>query len=135
MPDVARIVEATPLHGRWIRLRFSDGMVQEIDLGPVFARGGVFQPIHDDDEVFAQVRVSEMGTVEWPGEVDLCPDVLYGSYEAEDGVHTERRMIATPDTSARAIRERLGVRQATPDEVDAFMAEHREHMLPPDGEG
>lgn len=44
-------------------------------------------------------------------------------------------LLLAPDTSAAAIRSRLGVRQATPAEFEAFMAEHGPSMLPPDDEG
>jgi hypothetical protein len=27
--------------------------------------------------VFEQVRLTEAGAPEWPGEIDLCPDALY----------------------------------------------------------
>ena len=81
-------------HDRWIRLRFTDGVVQDVDLGPVFVRGGVFEAIRDDDDVFAQVRVSETtGTVEWPGDVDLDPDVLYGTHEPAVNGPLERRTV------------------------------------------
>jgi hypothetical protein len=91
-----RIVEATPLEGRWLRLRFTDGLIQDVNLGPVFERGGLFSPIRDDQTVFEQVRVNaESGTVEWPGEIDLDPDVLYGSHEAAVGEPLERRVIET----------------------------------------
>jgi hypothetical protein len=37
---------------------------------------------HPGRELFEQVAVNrETGTVEWPGEVDLDPEVLYGSLE------------------------------------------------------
>ncbi len=94
MTELPRITEATPLHGRWIRLRFSDGVVQEVNLAPVFADGLLFAAIRDDDQVFAQVRVSEeSGTVEWPGGIDLDPDVLYGTFDPEVGLPLERRVI------------------------------------------
>jgi hypothetical protein len=42
--------------------------------------------------VFEQVAVNpESGTVEWPGEVDLDPEVLYGRYEPASGHPIERR--------------------------------------------
>jgi hypothetical protein len=65
MTDLPRITDATPLHDRWIRLRFSDGVLQEVDLAPVLAHWQLFAAIRDDDEAFAQVRVNgESGTVE-----------------------------------------------------------------------
>jgi hypothetical protein len=39
MTSLPRITDATPLHDRWIRLRFSDGVVQEVELAPVLADG------------------------------------------------------------------------------------------------
>ena len=94
MTDLPRITDATPLRDRWIRLRFSDGVVQEVDLAPLFADGQLFATIRDDDQIFAQVRVNEeSGTVEWPREIDLDPDVLYGTCEPEVGGPLERRVI------------------------------------------
>lgn len=94
MNTLPRITEATPLQDRWIRLRFTDGVVQDVDLAPVFARGMLFEAIRDRDEVFAQVRVNaSSGTVEWPGGIDLDPDVLYGAHEPAVGAPLERRII------------------------------------------
>lgn len=58
---------------------------------------GVFTPIHDDRAVFEQVRVSpESQTIEWPGEIDLDPEVLYGRYEPASGAHITRRTVREP---------------------------------------
>ena len=85
MSTEPRITAAAPLDGRWVRLHFTDGLVQDVNLAPVFERGGVFTAIRDDRSVFEQVRVNpESGTVEWPGEIDLDPDVLYGCDEPAD---------------------------------------------------
>lgn len=61
-----------------LELRFSDGRHGEIDFrGRVVGRGGVFAPL-EDVSFFQQVRVDpEAGTIVWPNDVDLCPDVLY----------------------------------------------------------
>jgi hypothetical protein len=46
---------------------------------------GVFAP-HKDSAFFAQVRVDpESGTIVWPNDTDLDPDVLY---EAAHGLDT-----------------------------------------------
>ena len=37
----------------------------------------------------------ESGTVEWPGEIDLDPDVLYGTDEPVDDQPLERRIVET----------------------------------------
>ncbi len=44
-------------------------------------------------------------------------------------------LVIAPDTSWEAIVERLGGREATAEERQAFLAEHGSEMLPPDGEG
>ena len=97
MNEIVRITEVEPLEGFWIRATFSDGSVKEIDLSEVFAAGGVFAPIYERREVFERVRVNpETGTVEWPGEVDLDPEVLYGRFEPASGCRIERRTIREP---------------------------------------
>ena len=52
MTALPRITEAAPLEGRWVRLHFTDGLVQDVNLAPVFERGGVFSAIRDDRSVF-----------------------------------------------------------------------------------
>jgi hypothetical protein len=61
-------------------LEFTDGTAGEIDFRPrVVGRGGVFKPL-EDLKFFREVRVDpEAGTLIWPNDVDLCPDVLYES--------------------------------------------------------
>lgn len=67
----------------------------------MFATGPVFAPLRERREVFEQVRVNpESGTVEWPGEVDLDPEVLYGRYEPVSGHRIERRAVREPLTTA-----------------------------------
>jgi hypothetical protein len=47
----------------------------------------VFDQVRHDGEKFTQVHVdAELGTVAWPGDVDLDPDVLYGRYEPDPPV-------------------------------------------------
>ncbi len=70
-----KVVDAKALLKFKLLVRFDDGVSGEIDLSELAGRG-VFaawlQP-----EIFAQVRVTDSGAVEWPGEIDLCPDSLY----------------------------------------------------------
>lgn len=97
MSEIIHVTDVEPLEGFWIRATFSDGAVKEIDLGDVLSAGGVFAPIHDSREVFEQVRVNrDSRTIEWPGEVDLDPDVLYGRYEPASKRRIERRTIRQP---------------------------------------
>jgi len=36
---------------------------------------GVLAPLADS-KFFSKVKVADFGTLEWPGEIDLCPDVI-----------------------------------------------------------
>ena len=72
---MSKIVEVRPLDGYRIWLRFSDGVRGEVDLSDLVGRG-VFAA-WTDPNVFTAVRVEEGGGIEWPGEIDMCPDALY----------------------------------------------------------
>ena len=79
MTDPMKITRAEPLEGRWLRLEFSDDAVKDVDVSGLLSRGGVLAHVRDDRSVFEQVRVNpESRTIEWPGGIDLDPDVLYG---------------------------------------------------------
>jgi hypothetical protein len=56
-------------------LTFSDGAQGEVDLSDLVGRG-VFSAWADRN-VFTAVRIDKMGGIEWPGEIDMCPDALY----------------------------------------------------------
>ena len=71
---LVRIKQVEPLQGYRLRLTLSDGAVVERDVGK-YLIGPVFEAIRTNPTLFAQVRVDH-GTVVWPGEIDLCPDVL-----------------------------------------------------------
>jgi hypothetical protein len=71
------IVEARPVGGFKLYLRFEDGVEGEIDLSSLIEFKGVFAPLRDAREI-AKLRVDpEQGTVSWPNGADLDPDVLY----------------------------------------------------------
>ncbi len=61
-----------------LELEFTDGHRAQMDFRKkVVGRGGVFTPL-EDVEFFRQVKVdAEAGTIVWPNDVDLDPDVLY----------------------------------------------------------
>ena len=69
-----RIRQAVALEGYRLRLTLTDGSTVERDVSNLLI-GPVFERIRRDPHLFQQVRV-EHGTVTWPGDVDLCPDVL-----------------------------------------------------------
>lgn len=102
MTEIINVTEVRPLQGLRIQATFSDGAIKEIDLSDLMARGGVFAPIREHREVFEQVHVNpETRTVEWPNEVDLDPEVLYGLFEPASGVRIERRTVREPAPAAR----------------------------------
>jgi hypothetical protein len=100
MSELIHIDAVEPLEGYWLRLTFSDGAIKDVDLEPLLSRGGVFSAIHDDRDTFERVRVNpESRTIEWPGEVDLDPEVLYGRFEASSGVTFRRRTVRESSTT------------------------------------
>ena len=73
-----RIAEVRHIRAHRLELTFTNGEKAELDLADrIVGRGGVFAPLEDID-FFKKVKVDpEIGTLVWPNEVDLCPDVLY----------------------------------------------------------
>jgi hypothetical protein len=71
------IVEARPLVGYRVHLRFEGGLETDLDLGGLIRFEEVFAPLRDPAR-FGELRVyPELGTVYRPGGADLAPDVLY----------------------------------------------------------
>lgn len=101
MSELVRIADVSALEGHRVRLWFTNGVVKDVDLDEALAGGGVFDEIHRRRAVFEQVRVNESGTIEWPGGVDLDPDVLYGAFEPADGVRIGRRLVREPALDQR----------------------------------
>jgi len=98
--DLIHAVSVVPLEGHWIRVEFSDHAVMEIGVADLLSRGGVFTPIRENRELFEQVRVNpDSRAVEWPGEVDLDSEVLYGRHQSVNGTRYERRVIRKPSLS------------------------------------
>ncbi len=100
--ELSRVEHVEPLEGLWIRVTFSDGAVMDIGLENVFGKNpGVFAPVIEDREFFERVRVNpEGGVVEWPGELDLDADVMYGKFKPVSGRDYERRIVKKPSLSA-----------------------------------
>ena len=70
-----RPVEVRPLSRHRIWLRYQDGTEGEVDLSHLAGKG-VFAA-WDQPGVFDQVKLGPHGQLEWPGDLDLCPDSLY----------------------------------------------------------
>ncbi len=75
---LSRIVGVKHLGGYLLELTFNAGKSGMADFsGDVSRFRGVLSPLNDVT-FFAKVQVdSECGTLVWPGEIDLDPDVLY----------------------------------------------------------
>jgi hypothetical protein len=78
MKQQPRIVAVKALPEYIIELTFTTGEVGQVSLREwVVGRGGIFAPL-EAPEYFALVAVNpEIGTIQWPNDVDFCPDVLY----------------------------------------------------------
>jgi hypothetical protein len=70
-----KILMAKPVSDFRIELAFDNGESGVVDLSS-YAGRGVFAAWNSPG-VFEQVRVTAEGALEWPGEIDLCPDALY----------------------------------------------------------
>jgi hypothetical protein len=70
-----KIIEAKALPAYQLKLVYYNGESGVVDLSSFVGRG-VFSA-WEDPKVFNSVRVTNEGAVEWPGEIDLCPDALY----------------------------------------------------------
>ena len=70
-----KIIRAKALPAYQLELEFESGETGVVDLSS-FAGRGVFVA-WQQPEVFERVSITDQGAVEWPGEIDLCPDSLY----------------------------------------------------------
>jgi len=68
-----RITATRVLADHTVELQFDDGFAGRLDLTPILW-GPVFEPLKDP-QLFRQVR-AEGGTIRWPNDADLCPNVL-----------------------------------------------------------
>jgi hypothetical protein len=71
------VVDVHVLDGYHLRLRFEDGVEGVVDIASLIEFSGVFAPLRERD-YFAQVCVNpDTGTICWPNDADLDPEVLY----------------------------------------------------------
>jgi hypothetical protein len=70
-----RITQAKALPGFRLELRYESGESGVVDLSTLVGRG-VFSA-WEDPNAFSAVQLTAEGAVEWPGDIDLCPDSLY----------------------------------------------------------
>ncbi len=69
------ITTAKALAGYRLELQFESGESGVVDLSEYVGRGVC--AAWEKPGVFEQVTVTADGAVEWPGEIDFCPDALY----------------------------------------------------------
>ncbi len=86
-----RIARVTKTNGYKVGVVLTDGSKRTIDIGPYIAKGlEVFKPLADPT-VFAKVFVDN-GTLAWPGDIDMCPDVLLDTPIAVKGRAMAKRV-------------------------------------------
>ena len=72
------ITEVETLENYHLRLRYENGIEGVVDIAGLIRFTGVFAAY------FAQVRVNpDLGTICWPNEADIDPDVLYARITGE----------------------------------------------------
>jgi len=87
MRSTPLLIEAKPLDGYAVHVRFEDGTAADVDLSYLLEYGGVFEPLRDP-EFFRRLRAdAEAGTIVWPNDADIAPETLYA--------HAQRRAAAT----------------------------------------
>ena len=75
------IVEARVLGLYRIWVRFEDGVTGEVDVSDLVGKG-VFRAWNDPAFFESMYVDRELGTVAWPGEIDLAPDAIYDDLTA-----------------------------------------------------
>ena len=87
MRSTPLLIEARPLDGYTVHVRFEDGTAADVDLAYLAQHGGVFEPLREPD-YFRRLRADpEAGTIVWPNEADIAPETLYA--------HARRRAATT----------------------------------------
>jgi hypothetical protein len=69
-----RIKEVYPREGYLLKLVFTNNEERCFDMKP-YLKEGIFISLQDTG-LFNAVKLAH-GTIEWPGEIDMCPDTLY----------------------------------------------------------
>jgi hypothetical protein len=71
------VVEARPVDGYRVYIRFDDGVAGEVDLAALITFEGVFASLRDPER-FGELRVApDLGTICWPNGADVAPETLY----------------------------------------------------------
>src|SRR6202050_269817 len=93
-PEMVAVI-ARPEHT--VRIVFADGEVRALDITPLLDTPA-FSPLRDP-ALFERVKIDEQtGTIAWPGDVDLDPDVIYAALDLGPG--KARVYILAPSVAA-----------------------------------
>jgi hypothetical protein len=97
-PAIApEMVAVIPRPEHTVRIVFADGEVRDVDITPLL-NTAAFSALRDP-AMFAQVKVDEQtGTITWPGDVDLDPDVIYAALDL--GPNKARIRVLAPSVAA-----------------------------------
>ena len=78
MEQCVSVTSVRVLEGYRLELTFSDNVRGTVDLTDrIVGRRGVFKAL-EDQQLFRQVRIHpELGTIVWPNEADICPELLH----------------------------------------------------------
>ena len=60
-----------------VELEFDNNEIGQIDFSYLTQKNGVFEKFKDIDFFKSFFVNKDSETLEWPGEIDLCPDTLY----------------------------------------------------------
>jgi hypothetical protein len=102
MSDTIAVTCVKALDDLRILVSFSDGSIKEVDLGTFMAGDDAFGTIREERQIFEQAWVNpDTRGVEWPGEVSIDADVLYGSADSSSGARIEPRTLRGPRRSGR----------------------------------
>lgn len=74
--ELKEITEVIALPEKILYLKFSDGKDGMFCFEDYFPYLGIFKKLKTES-LFFRVSVNQFGTIEWPGELDLSPEVLY----------------------------------------------------------
>ena len=95
-PIAPEMIAATPRPEHVVRVMFADGEVRDVDITPLLDTPA-FSALREQ-AVFEQVKVDQQtGTITWPGEVDLDPDVIYAALDL--GPNKAQVKILTPSAA------------------------------------
>lgn len=90
------IVRVTPLANNELQLLFEDGTNGIVNVAEIVEFTGVFAPLKDKT-YFDQVQVNpDIGTICWPNEADIDPDVLYALITGEPLPDFSTVMVSSP---------------------------------------